>query len=437
MKPYLRHLWHLSLNTFAVLLLGLLAGCALNPPGRGSELTRHMTVKEEAALGRSAYLQAIQKNGGIYQDSELGAYVSAVGQRLVLHSQRPELKFRFVVINNSAPNALALPGGYVAITRGLLTALSNESELATVLGHEIGHVTAQHILQGIEREALTGTVVDSLGKSADSADYSQLASPAGGVVAKLIDKRYSLEQESESDRLSIDTMVRAGYDPIGAVQVQEFFYNESEKAANKQWQNGFFRKHPFSTERRSDNRRYIDERYPLVTGEGQDTIEFDRAIRSLTLTRQGYSTYDMARTLEQKGHLAEAINLYHYALLEAPDESLIMSRLGLAYLRSEDLVPARRYLIKAVNRQDDYYQSHLALGYVYQQKQQHVKALEQLEAGFKLLPTPEGGYMLAEARENIGDFEGAVRLYKAVVKIDPKANLGRNAADRLRMLGNK
>ncbi len=428
MKPDLLHCLHLSIKyTFVVLLFGLLAGCAMSPISRGSVIDpSRMTDNEVVALGKSAYLQVIQKNGGIYIDSKLGAYVSAVGQRLVSHIGRPELKFSFAIINDSTPNHFALPGGYVAITRGLLAVLTTESELAAVLGHSIGHVMARHNLPGMQREISSGF-----------ASQGPLAFSAGGVAGSLINKRYSLEQESGAERLGIDYMVKAGYDPSGAVQVQNLFYAEFEKADQTPWLNGFFRSHPFVSERLSNVRRYINEQYPLVTGEGQNVIEFARAIISLTLTRQGYSSFDMAKKLEQEGQLAEAINLYHHALLEAPNEALILCHLGLAYLRSEDLVPARRYLIKAINLQNDYYQSHLALGYVYLQKQQHAKALQQLETGFKLLPTLEGGYLLAEARENVGDLQGAIQLYRAVAKVDSTTKLGRNAAERLKVLENE
>ncbi len=428
MKPDLLRFLYLSIKyIFVVLLFGLLAGCAMNPVSIGSGIDPlGMTGNEEVVLGKSAYLQLIQKNGGRYIDVKLGAYVSAVGQRLVRHSGRPELNFNFIIINDSVPNHFALPGGYVAITRGLLAVLTTESELAAVLGHSIGHVTARHNLQGIQRETLSKT-----------ASHGPLAFSAGRVSGSLINKRYSLEQEAEAERLAIDSMVKAGYDPSGAVQVQKLFYTEFGKDDHTQWRNGFFRSHPFVSERLSGIRRYIDEQYPLVTGEGQDVIEFARAIISLTLTRQGYFTFDMAKKLEKEGQLAEAINLYHFALLEAPGEALILCHLGLAYLRNEDLVPARRYFIKAINLQDDYYQSHLALGYVYLQKQQHAKALQQLETGFKLLPTLEGGYLLAEARENVDDLEGAIQLYRAVAKVDSTTKLGRNAAARLRILENK
>ena len=426
-------------NQVLLLLVGLvlvLSGCAVNPVTGQSELAlMQMSTEEEVSLGRQAFAQAQQQSGGVWNEPGLIAYVDGVGQRLARKSHRPDLKYHFTVVNESSPNAFALPGGYIAITRGLLANLSNEAELAAVLGHEIGHVTARHSLQGMQRSSLLGVGVGLLGQLAGSSRYGDLATQVGGVAANLIDKRYSREQESEADRLGIDYMVRAGYDPVGAIQLQEYFYREVEKGADPQWLNGLFRSHPFSAERLAANRAYVAQYYPGIAGDGEDAVAFAKAIESLSATRQGYATYDQARKLEQQGDLAAAIDRYHQALLEAPEQPLILSSLGLAYLRQEDLVPARRYLIKAINLQDDYYRSHLGLGYIYLQKEESDKAREQLETGFKLLPTLEGGYLLAEAKERTGDNAGARELYTAVAKADPGGKLGTNAALRLKNLG--
>ncbi len=418
------------------LALGSLTGCARNPVTGRSELALvEMSAAEEVQLGKTAFQHALQRGGGAYPDRQLQQYVAAVGRRLALQSHRPDLEFRFALINDSSPNAFALPGGYIAVTRGLLTGLSNEAELAAVLGHEIAHVTARHGVQGMQRNALLSTAVGLLGGMADSSGYGGLISQAGGVAANLLDKRYSREQESESDRLGIDYMVKAGYDPAGAIQLQEYFYREVEQGADPRWLEGLFRSHPFSAQRLEENRRYVARHYPGVRGAGQDVLNFAREIGPLIQVRQGYATFDRARQLEQQGELAAAITAYHQALLEAPDEALILASLGLAYLRNEDIVPARRYLLKAVNRQPDWYQSRLGLGYIYLQKEQPAEAREQLEAGFDLLPTVQGGYMLAEAREQSGDLEGARELYTAVAKAEPTGKLGRRAALRLKQLG--
>jgi predicted Zn-dependent protease len=110
--------------------------------------------EQEIAIGEKSFPQALQQLGGEYSDAELNAYVDRIGERLGRLSQRPDLPYRFRVVNDSTPNAFALPGGFIAISRGLLVHLENEAQLAAVLGHEVGHVAARHSVQGLQRGAL-------------------------------------------------------------------------------------------------------------------------------------------------------------------------------------------------------------------------------------------------------------------------------------------
>ena len=147
--------WRKSMYFFPMVILLLWGGCAVNPVTGRSELAfMEISPAQAAALGKPAFQQALQKGGGPYADESLAAYVNSVGQRLAEHSPRSDMNFRFAVINDSAPNAFALPGGYITITRGLLAQLSNEAELAAVLGHEMGHVTARPGLQGLQKNTL-------------------------------------------------------------------------------------------------------------------------------------------------------------------------------------------------------------------------------------------------------------------------------------------
>ena len=340
-----------------LLLLFLLAGCAVNPvTGRNELALMTVTPEQEVQLGKESFSQAIQTMGGIYPDASLNAYVDRVGKRVAARSHRPELNYSFKVVNDSSPNAFALPGGFVAISRGLLVNLENEAQLAAVLGHEVGHVTARHSVQGMQRSTLLNAAVGLAG-IAGGEQYGQLASQLGGVTANLIDKRYSREQESESDQLGIDYMVQSGYAPQGAIQLQEIFYRKIDNGQNADWLSGLFRSHPFSIERLQANRNYVASRYPGNRGGyGLDSASYRQAIEPLLQTREAYELYDRARELEADGQLDVAIETYHNAMQLAPEHGLLLNGLGMAYLRNEDYIPAKRYLIKAVNVDSGYYQ---------------------------------------------------------------------------------
>ena len=214
-----------SLSLFAV--LGLLAySCAVNPVTGRSELALvSFSEEEEVALGARAYTPAVQQQGGFYRDQALEDYVQGVGTRIARVSHRSNLNYRYRVLNSSVPNAFALPGGYIVINRGLLVHLSSEAELAAVLGHETGHVTARHSLAGYQRAMaanllLAGVSVAAGGKTG----VMQLS----GVTASLVENGFSRDQEREADWLGIDYMVKAGYNPEGAVRLQEYFYKQLE-----------------------------------------------------------------------------------------------------------------------------------------------------------------------------------------------------------------
>ena len=167
----------------------------------------------------------------------------------------------------------------------------------------------------------------------------------------------------------------------------------------------------------------------------QGTIINNRALQQLSETHpEAHKLYQQARTAEAKGELDRAIETYHKAMQKAPENGFLLTGLGMAYLRKEDIVPARRYLLKAVNSDPDYYKSRLGLGYIYLQKQQLPKAIAQLETSIELLPTLEGTFLLGEAEEAQGNQPRARQLYQAVVRMDKNSKLGKAAATRLRSL---
>lgn len=174
---------------------------------------------EEADIGRES-AAVLLGAAPLLQDAKVQAYVNKVGMWLALQSDRPELNWRFAVLDDADINAFAAPGGYVFITKGLLARLRNESELAGVLAHEIGHVVATHHLVAIRKEArlkLAGMAVQAALEERGT-DTRQLEALAGG--AKLIYSRgLDRKDEYHADRIGVVLAARAGYDPYGLVTV--------------------------------------------------------------------------------------------------------------------------------------------------------------------------------------------------------------------------
>lgn len=191
----------------AVSLL-LAAGCATNP-ATGKRQISFVSESKELAMGREAD-PAVLAEYGLYGDSTVQNYVDSVGQKLARVSERPDLTWHFRVLDSPVVNAFAIPGGYIYITRGILAYLNSEAQLAGVLGHEIGHVTARHTAQQITRSQLYGVGLLAGAIFVDAfRPYSGLAQEGLGLLFL----KYSRDNEAQADELGVGYAVRAGYDP--------------------------------------------------------------------------------------------------------------------------------------------------------------------------------------------------------------------------------
>src|SRR5690606_29076233 len=219
------------------------AGCVINPVTGDRELAL-VSADQEIAIGEQQYFPMRQAQGGDYVvDPELTAYVAGVGQRLAAVSDRA-LPYEFVVLNNSVPNAWALPGGKIAVNRGLLVELESEAELAAVLGHEIVHAAARHGALAMQRGLLLQGAVLATAVAAQGGNYSNLALGAASIGAQLINQRHGRAAELESDLYGMRYMSAAGYDPQAAVSLQQTFVRLSEGRGDEGWLAGLFASHP-------------------------------------------------------------------------------------------------------------------------------------------------------------------------------------------------
>ena len=248
------------------LAAALLAGCATvtNPVSGRKELSV-MDERSEIAEGRKAH-EEVLKEYGAYPNPRLQAYVNEIGQRLARQSHRSNLAWHFTVLDSPEINAFALPGGYVYITRGLMAYLESEADLAGVIGHEIGHVTARHGAQRATRQQTAGLGVLAatlLGAVLESKGVSGATDLAGslsqGVAAGYI-ASYSRDQELQADRLGAEYLARINYDPKNMVDVirvlksQEQFAADTARAEgrNPPAQAGWLASHPSNDKRLQD-----------------------------------------------------------------------------------------------------------------------------------------------------------------------------------------
>ena len=229
----------------------LLGGCATNPVTGDSDFTL-TSEAEEIRQGRD-YHSRIVARYGVYDDPELQAYVDRVGQRLARASHRSHLEYTFTVLDSPDINAFALPGGYIYITRGIMAYLDSEAELAGVLGHEIGHVTARHSVRqqgGQVASGILSVLITAVTGSAAAGDLSQQIGT--GLV-----RGYGREHELEADRLGAEYLHKTGYDPDNMLEVisvlkdQEVYERALAARENREPNiyHGVFSTHPQNDER--------------------------------------------------------------------------------------------------------------------------------------------------------------------------------------------
>ena len=192
----------------AVLLLApAFAGCSVNPATGGPSFTGFMSPEDETRVGREQHPQIVRAFGGAYGDRRVQDYVTRVGQGLARVSELPTLPFTFTVLDSPLVNAFALPGGYVYVTRGLMALASDEAELAGVLAHEIGHMTARHAAQRYSQQVVAGFGAAVAGAITGSEDIAESVSFSVSSVLQ----SHSRDQEFEADTLGIRYLGRAGY----------------------------------------------------------------------------------------------------------------------------------------------------------------------------------------------------------------------------------
>ncbi len=231
------------------LFSALLGACAVNPVTGQSDFVL-MSEEQEVKTGREAAPEII-KEFGQYEGEELQNYVQRVGERLAANSHRANLVYRFTVLDSADVNAFALPGGYIYITRGLLAYLNSEAELAAVLAHEIGHVTARH---SVRQQSAAGAA--NLGYTLGSILLPELRNQGAqqifNVLGGALLSGYGREHELEADRLGAEYLARSGYDPQAMIKVisvlknQESFERQlaQEEGREARVYHGLFATHP-------------------------------------------------------------------------------------------------------------------------------------------------------------------------------------------------
>ncbi len=406
----------------------LLAGCGVNPV-TGKKEIQLISESQEVQIGVQNYLFSRQSQGGDYRLlPELTSYVQEVGARMAAVSDRP-LPYEFALLNSSVPNAWALPGGKIAVNRGLLTALDNEAELAAVLGHEIVHAAARHGAKAQERGILlqAGVIAAQIGIATSDVDpnLGNLLVQGAAVGAQLVSLRYGREAELEADLYGTRYLKKAGYDPTAAVTLQQKFLRlaESQGRARQSWLEGRFASHPPSAERVARNEQAVTE---LGRGGELGRERYAERVKPLLAIKGAYDKADEALAAAQAKDMVRAGALASEATRMLPREARFHQLQGDLALAAQDTQQALGHYEKAIELDAEFFGPYVGGGIAAYRSGDRLRAERWLRRSAELLPTAPALYYLGELSRADGRLEEAMGYYRGAA--GSNSEIGRQAA---------
>ena len=390
----------------------VLAGCSVNPV-TGEKQLSFIPESQELSMGAEQYKPTQQTQGGqFYLDPELTLYVQQVGNKLAQVSDRPDLPYEFVVLNSGVPNAWALPGGKIAINRGLLTEFEDEAQLASVLGHEIVHAAARHSVQRMQQSTLISLGVAGLGYAISDNEWSSLIMGGAAMGAQLALAQYSQSNELESDHYGIRYMKAAGYDPQAAVELQQLFVRLSE-GNNPGFLQGMFATHPPSQKRVNENQELVNK---IGAGGYRGREAYQKKTAFLRSRQPAYDAFDKARQLAGNDELDKAVAEVNKAIRIEPEEAAFYSLRGQIYKAQNQLNKAAADFDKATSLYPEMFAYQLNNGLNALALNNLTEARESLTRANETVPTSIAFLRLGDIAVRQNRRDDAVSYYSTAAK---------------------
>ena len=401
----------LRLSSLAV--AGMAAGCATNPVTGQSQLML-MSESMEISIDKKNSPHQFSADYGALDDPALSRYISDMGNRLAAGSHRPHMPYSFRGVNATYVNAYAFPGGSVAVTRGILSRLENEAELAGLMGHEIAHVNARHTAERMSKGILLAALVQGATIYAGTRDdaLKDVVSGLGGIGVGILLAKYSRDDEHQADALGMEYMVKGGWNPNGMTGLMQVLRRLSKHKPNLIEQ--MFSSHPMSEERYNRAKDALFIQYEAQSKSG--IIQKERYMDQTAGLRKIKGAIERMQEGEKamaKKSYVEAERHYTAALKIAPRDYaglLMMSKCQLAQQKTEQ---ARQYAekAKAVNPAEPQARhmvgmSHLAAG-------KFQAAYADFDSYETMLPgNAQTIFLKAKSLEGMNHIDGAGREYR-------------------------
>lgn len=428
-------LWLVSASGAATVLPGL-SGCATDPV-TGEDQIVLMSEAQEREVDREQSPHQFSADYGVMQAPEVNAYVSEVGLDMARRSHRPQMPYSFQGVNAVYINAYTFPAGTVAVTRGILSEMENEAEMAGLLGHEIGHVNARHAAERATRSMMAQVALAGAGMAVSASgygNYANLLNNLGGIGAGALLSHYSRENEREADALAMEYMSRSGHNPDGMVGLMDLLRRESKHKPNAI--QTMFSTHPMSAERyatakeRATSKYATEKRLPLNRERYMDSVaEVRRMKPAIEALQKG------EKEMDNKNYDAAQVR-FSEALRTQPEDYaglVMMAKCQVALNKPER---ARQFADQAKRVNPKEAQAHNIAGVSRLMEKDYAGAYSDFKTYDRILPgNPDTLFLSAVSLEGARDKKGAAREYYRYLQSVQKGDRSRHAYQRLKAWG--
>lgn len=425
-------LWLLGVSAGASAIASL-SGCATSPVS-GERILVGMSEESEREVDRQAAPHQFSQDLGAVQDSGLNQYVSQVGASLHSQTHRASMPYSYRVLNANYVNAYTFPAGSVGITRGIMTEMQSEAELAALLGHELGHVNARHAAQRQGQAMVGQAALVGIGIAASDSSWGGLAMIASQVGASALLSSYSRDNEREADALGQEYMTRAGYPATGMVSLHQLLLAEQKQKPGML--DTMFSSHPMPAERVETAKRLAQEKYAASASR---PLQKERYMDGTSRLRAIRPTIDACQRGEQhqaRKELPQAEEDFRDAIAKTPNDyasNVLMAQCLLAQKKTAD---AQRYADQAKMIYPQEAQAFRLAGVTRLAAGNYAGAFNELDRFDKLLPGDAGvTFLKGVSLEGAGDRQNAARHYARFLQGNREGKASQYAASRLQSWG--
>ena len=410
-----------------------LSGCATSPV-TGERILVGMSEAQERQIDREVAPHQFSQDMGPVQDAAANRYVADLGARMQTLTQRPQMPYSYRVLNANYINAYTFPGGAMGVTRGIMTELDSEAELAALLGHEMGHVNARHAAQRQGQAMLAQAAVVGLAAATADSQWGGLAAVAGQVGASALLASYSRDNEREADALGQDYMVRAGYPASGMTQLHALLVREAKEKPSLL--ETMFSSHPMSSERLATAQRLAETKHAASLKAGTQReryLDNTAGLRRLKPAIDACKNGEMALARKE---LPQANGQFAAALKHAPQDyaaNLLMARCLVAQGRQREAI---RYADAARAIYPQEAQAHKLAGVLQLGERNPGAALQHFEQFDRLLPGDPGiAFLKGVGHEAAGNQRAAAEHYARFVRSGAQGKPAEYSVGRLKAWG--